>query len=52
MSVAAVSLYRWIAPAGSTPFGHAVVHSPTKVQSHTPVGGGEGVGPFGGALVA
>src|SRR5262245_59075354 len=36
--MAALSLYRWMAPAGSTSLGHALVHSPTKVQPQTPSG--------------
>ena len=35
-STAAVSLYRWIAPAGSTCFGQTLVHSPTNVQPQIP----------------
>src|SRR5688500_17716318 len=35
-SIAAVSLYRWMAPAGSTCFGHTSVHSPTNVHPQMP----------------
>src|SRR5206468_7400599 len=35
-SIAPTTLYCWIAPAGSTPLGHAFVHSPTKVHCHMP----------------
>src|SRR5262245_28905020 len=34
--VAPVSLYCWIAPAGSTCFGHTFVHSPTNVHCQMP----------------
>src|SRR5213593_1812575 len=35
-SATPVSLYCWMAPAGSTFFGHTFVHSPTKVHSQIP----------------
>ena len=35
-SLAPDTLERWIAAAGSTPFGHTTEHSPTNVHSHTP----------------
>src|SRR5262252_5251393 len=35
-SVALVSLYCWMAPAGSTCLGHTFVHSPTKVHCQMP----------------
>src|SRR5213593_4772153 len=34
--VALVSLYCWMAPAGSTCLGHTFVHSPTKVHCQMP----------------
>src|SRR5260370_21719238 len=37
-SIAAVSLYCWIAPAGSTCLGQTRVHSPTEVHPHMPSG--------------
>src|SRR2546428_472996 len=35
-SATPASLYCWMAPAGSTFFGHTFVHSPTKVHSQIP----------------